>query len=79
MGASGLGSKASVPAYFDEAPTAIWLRHFLCSDCRAVIRLQPRGYESRFQAPVETIRQSLSSQLARGRWDPGLPRSHQRH
>ncbi|CAO0822078.1 hypothetical protein DFAR_2800039 [Desulfarculales bacterium] len=46
-----------VPAYFDEAPTAIWLRRFRCPDCRAVIRLRPRGYWSRLPAPVETIRQ----------------------
>ncbi|CAO0823124.1 hypothetical protein DFAR_340007 [Desulfarculales bacterium] len=32
-----------------------------------MIRLQPRGYWSRFQAPMETIRQSLSNKLARGR------------
>ncbi|CAO0824899.1 hypothetical protein DFAR_990006 [Desulfarculales bacterium] len=37
------------------------------------IRLRPRGSWSRFQAPVETIRQSLSNKLSRGRWDPGLP------
>ncbi|CAO0824415.1 hypothetical protein DFAR_630054 [Desulfarculales bacterium] len=43
-----------------------------------MIRLQPRGYCSRFQAPVETIRQNLSNKLARGRWDPGLLRSRQR-
>ncbi|CAO0822059.1 hypothetical protein DFAR_2810036 [Desulfarculales bacterium] len=45
-----------MPAYFDEVSTAIWLQRFLCPDCRAVIRLQPRGYWSQFQAPVETIR-----------------------
>ncbi|CAO0824574.1 hypothetical protein DFAR_710037 [Desulfarculales bacterium] len=31
------------------------------------IRLQPRGYWSRFQASVEIIRLSLSNKLARGR------------
>ncbi|CAO0823251.1 hypothetical protein DFAR_3600005 [Desulfarculales bacterium] len=69
-----------VPAYFDKAPTAIWLRRFLSPDCRAVIRLRPWGYWNRFEAPVETIRQGLSSKLARGRRDPpGLPRSRQCH
>ncbi|CAO0820369.1 hypothetical protein DFAR_1540020 [Desulfarculales bacterium] len=68
MGASGFGGTAS-----------IWLRCFRCPDCRAVIRLRPRGYWSRFQALVEIIRQSLSNKLARGRWDPDLPRSRQRH
>lgn len=28
---------------------------------------------------METIRQSLSRKLGQGRWDPGLPRSRQRH
>ncbi|CAO0822713.1 hypothetical protein DFAR_3250010 [Desulfarculales bacterium] len=66
-------------AYFDKVPTAIWLRRFLYFDCQAVIRLQPRGYWSRSQALVETIRQSPSNKLTRGREDPGLPRSRQRH
>ncbi|CAO0824733.1 transposase [Desulfarculales bacterium] len=58
----------------------IRFRRFLCSACRAVNRLQPRGYCSRFQAPVEVIRrQSLSNKLARGRWDPDLPRFHPHH
>ncbi|CAO0821173.1 hypothetical protein DFAR_2180022 [Desulfarculales bacterium] len=69
-----------MPAYFDESPTAIWLRFFLCPDCRAVIRLRPRGYWSRFQTLVKIFRQSLSNKLvALGRWDPGLSRSRQRH
>ncbi|CAO0822190.1 hypothetical protein DFAR_2870027 [Desulfarculales bacterium] len=68
-----------VPAYFDEAPIAIWLRRCLCPACRAVIRLRLRGYWSRFQASVEIIRQSLPNKLARGRWNPSRPRSRQRH
>ncbi|CAO0819918.1 hypothetical protein DFAR_1220004 [Desulfarculales bacterium] len=57
-----------MPAYFDEALTAIWLRRFHCPGCRAMIWLRPRGYCSRFQAPEETIRrQSLSNKLALGR------------
>ena len=68
-----------VSAYFDEVPEAVWLRRYRCPDCRAVIRLRPRGYWIRFQASVETIRHSLSLKLGQGRWDPGLPRSRQRH
>ncbi|CAO0823443.1 hypothetical protein DFAR_3700004 [Desulfarculales bacterium] len=45
-----------------------------------MIRLRPRGYWSRFQTLVEIFRQSLSNKLvALSRWDPGLPRSCQRH
>ncbi|CAO0822084.1 hypothetical protein DFAR_2810003 [Desulfarculales bacterium] len=68
-----------VLAYFNKAPTVIWLRWLHCPDCRAVIRLQPRGYCSRLQTLVETIRQSFFNKLARGRWGSGLPRSRQRH
>ncbi|CAO0824882.1 hypothetical protein DFAR_970013 [Desulfarculales bacterium] len=68
-----------VPAYFDESLTAIWLRRFRCPVCRAVIRLRPWGYLSPFQAPEETIRQSLSNKLARGRGTHGLPRFSRRH
>ncbi|CAO0821454.1 hypothetical protein DFAR_2350005 [Desulfarculales bacterium] len=68
-----------VPAYFDETPKTIWLRRFRYPGCRAMIRLRPRGYWSRFQASVETIRQSLSNKLAQGKWDPVLPRFRQRH
>ncbi|CAO0820214.1 hypothetical protein DFAR_3740010 [Desulfarculales bacterium] len=78
-GGARLWGHGFVPAYFDEAPTAIWLWRFRCPDCRAVTRLPPRGYGSRFHALVETTRQSFSNKLARGRWDLSLPRSRQRH
>ncbi|CAO0821778.1 hypothetical protein DFAR_2640001 [Desulfarculales bacterium] len=68
-----------MPAYFDKVPTAIWLRRFRCPDCRAVIRLRPRGYWNRLQVPVETIRRSLSNKLARGKWDHDQPHPSQRH
>ncbi|CAO0823723.1 hypothetical protein DFAR_3850031 [Desulfarculales bacterium] len=64
----------------------LWPRPERCFECGSVrarlgsvIRLQPRGYCSRFQDLVEAIRQSLANNLARGRWDPGLLRSRQRH
>ncbi|CAO0823518.1 hypothetical protein DFAR_3740016 [Desulfarculales bacterium] len=44
-----------------------------------MIRLRPRGYWSRFQILVGTIRQGLSNKLAWDRWDPGLPHSRQHH
>ncbi|CAO0823969.1 hypothetical protein DFAR_4000008 [Desulfarculales bacterium] len=34
-GAYDFGGTCFVPAYFDEAPTEIWLRRFRCPDCRA--------------------------------------------
>jgi hypothetical protein len=68
-----------VAAYFDDVPEAVLLKRYRCPACRAVIRLRPQGYWSRFQASVAAIRQSLSLKFGRGRWDPGLPRSRQRH
>ncbi|CAO0823179.1 hypothetical protein DFAR_340062 [Desulfarculales bacterium] len=44
-----------------------------------MIWLRPRGYWSRFQAPVETIQHSLFNKLVRGRWDPDRLRFRQRH
>ena len=68
-----------VVAYFDDVPEAVFLKRYRCPDCRAVIRLRPRGYWSRFQASAAAIRQSLFRKLIWGRWDPRLPRSRQRH
>ena len=78
-GSARLWGHGFVYAYFDEVPVAVWLKRYRCPACRAVIRLRPQGYWSRFQASVVAIRQSLSTKLGRGRWDPGLPRSRQRH
>ncbi|CAO0823710.1 transposase [Desulfarculales bacterium] len=63
----------------ERCPRCGSVRRFRCPDCWAVIQLRPRGYWSRFQAPVEIIRQSLSKKLARGRWATGLPHPRQRH
>jgi hypothetical protein len=68
-----------VLAYFDGVATGIYLRRYRCPECCCVIRLRPRGYFSRFQASIETIRSSLCRRLAYGRYPPGLSRSRQRH
>ena len=68
-----------VPAYFDGFAEPVLLKRLHCDDCHAVIRLRPQGYWRRFQAPIRAIRESIFRRLTRGRWDPGLPRSRQRH
>lgn len=67
------------PAYFDGFQQPVWLRRYRCAVCKVVLRLRPAGYWSRFQAPIATIRESLSRRLLQGRWTPQLPRSRQRH
>jgi hypothetical protein len=66
-------------AYFDGFDQALWLRRYRCRDCGMVFRLRPRGYWSRFQAPVGVIRFSLELRLATGRWLIDLSRSRQGH
>ena len=68
-----------VPAYFDGFHQSLWLRRYRCRDCQRVFRLRPRGYWSRFQAPICVIRSSISLRLRSGRWPPGLSRSRQGH
>lgn len=68
-----------VGAYFEGYHEPVLLRRYRCPDCRALVRLRPRGYWSRFQSSIATIRDSLARKLLKGRWRPDLPRSHQRH
>jgi hypothetical protein len=68
-----------VTAYFDGYTEALFLKRYRCPDCGCVYRMRPAGYFSRFQASKACIRQSISSRLLQGRWNPGLPRSRQRH
>jgi hypothetical protein len=68
-----------VAAYFDGFSEALFLRRYRCPDCGCVYRLRPAGYFRRFQATAACIRASISRRLLQGRWNPGLPRSRQRH
>jgi hypothetical protein len=66
-------------AIFDGYNEPLWLKLYRCPDCGCVIRLRPKGYFKRFQAPVETIRSSISCKSATHRWLPGMSRSRQGH
>ena len=68
-----------VRAYFDGYTEALFLKRYRCPDCGCVYKMRPASYFSRFQASKASIRQSISSRLLQGRWNPGLPRSRQRH
>jgi hypothetical protein len=68
-----------VGACFDGFAALLWLRRYRCPDCGCVIRLRPRGFFSRFQAPVATIRRSIANRLHEDKWLPGISRTRQAH
>jgi hypothetical protein len=78
-GQSRLWGHGFVPAYFDGFAGQIHLRRYRCPLCRCVIRLRPRGYFTRIQASIRTIRSSLWQRIVKGRYLSGLSRSRQRH
>jgi hypothetical protein len=68
-----------VSAYFDDYALPLWLRRYRCPLCRLILRLRPTGYFQRFQASVETIRQSLAYRFYHHLWPPGSSRQRQGH
>jgi len=66
-------------AIFDGYNQPLLLKLYRCPDCGCVIRLRPKGYFERFQAPIETIRYSITLKSTNNRWLPGISRSRQCH
>ncbi len=66
-------------AIFDGYNQPLLLKLYRCPDCGCVIRLRPKGYFQRFQAPLETIRSSITLKSTSNRWLPGISRSRQCH
>ena len=66
-------------AIFDGYPQPLLLKLYRCPDCGCVMRLRPKGYFKRFQAPIETIRSSVACKSSMNRWLPGISRTRQRH
>ena len=62
-------------AYFDGLNDGIWLKRFRCPICGAVIRLRPKGFFSRFQSPIETIRSSIILKQSKSIWLDGVSRT----
>jgi hypothetical protein len=57
---------------FEGYPAALPLRRFKCPLCGCVIKCRPKGYFSRFQTAIDTIRSRLQQRIATGRWpSPG--------
>jgi len=66
-------------AFFDGFDESLWIKLYRCPDCRCVIRMRPKGYFKRFQAPIDTIRKSIFLKSATNRWLPGISRTRQHH
>jgi len=68
-----------VEALFDGYAKALLLRRYRCPVCGCVIKLRPKGYFSRFQATIETIRLHILIRLQAGKWPQGLSGARCRH
>ena len=68
-----------VEAFFDGFDVGLPLRRYRCPDCKTVIRMRPREFFSRFQAPIAKIRSSISNRAENGGWLAGLSRTRQAH
>jgi hypothetical protein len=68
-----------VRAYFDGFSQGLLLRRFRCPDCGCIIRMKPKGYFRRFQAPIHTIRSCLIRHISGKKWHDALSKSRQRH
>ena len=68
-----------VLAYFDDLPAGVFLRRYRCPQCGCIIRLRPKGFFRRLQAPIATVRTSLQQRLRTGRYLPDFSPNRQRH
>ena len=66
-------------AIFDGYDCPLLLKLYRCPDCGCVIRIRPKGYFKRFQAPIAVIRASITSKSTINRWLPGISRTRQGH
>ena len=66
-------------AIFDGYDQPLLLKLYRCPDCGCVMRLRPKGYFKRFQAPIEIIRSSIVCKSTINRWLPSISRTRQGH
>lgn len=66
-------------AIFDGYERPLLLKLYRCPDCGCVIRIRPKGYFKRFQAPVELIRSSITLKTTKNRWLSDISRTRQGH
>lgn len=70
----GLWGHGWVTIYLEGAPGQVFIRRFLCSGCKSVFRLRPKGFWPRFFHGIETIRSALEHRWTLKRWPVGLAR-----
>ena len=68
-----------VLANFDGFKCGLYIKKYRCPDCRAVIRMRPKGYFPRFQTSIKTIRSSILNKSSGNGWIKNLCRSRQQH
>jgi len=66
-------------AIFDGYDQPLLLKLYRCPDCGCVIRIRPKGYFKRFQAPVAIIRSSITLKSTKNQWLTGISRTRQGH
>jgi len=65
--------------YFEGFTDALPMRRFFCPACRCVIKCRPKGYFSRIQTAISTIKSHLAGRIDTGRWPPSCRGSRGRH
>ena len=75
-GSGGMGMFGHISMGFSQG---LLLRRFRCPDCGCIIRMKPKGYFRRFQAPIHTIRSCLIRHISGKKWHDALSKSRQRH
>jgi hypothetical protein len=54
--------------YLEGYPAALPMRRFICPLCRCVIKCRPKGFFTRIQTPIDTIRSHLKKRINTGSW-----------
>jgi len=78
-GSCRLWGHGFVLAFFDGFLQALFLKRYRCPDCKTVFRIRPKGYFSRFQASIGTIRSSIESKSVNNKWLRRVSRIRQCH
>jgi hypothetical protein len=68
-----------VSRYFQGFSSALWIKRFRCTACRAVIAFRPSDYWPRLQTSAEAIFRALLGRLESHCWPQGVSRQRAGH
>jgi len=68
-----------VSAYFDCCSGLVYLKRWICSLCRLVIKMKPIGYWKYFRSSIGEILKTLQYRLTQYLWPPGVSRQRGGH